>query len=523
MSERGQEMARQYKKWLTIILSVFIIAFLAYYISRYLGFDIREYPAYLYISTFLNWAFKINIVLIAIFIFMENRNPSRTVSWLLILSFLPVFGFLLYILLGRTGFHKPLDADASHSESRFKDLVETQRASLSKRDFGVRDGDIKRMQRLILQNAAAPLTEHNRVEIYVDGLEAFPEMLAAMANARHHIHLIFFIVKQSDIANEIKDLLIKKAQQGVKVRFIYDAVGSWRLPINYLRELRAGGVQILPFHPIRFPFFSRDLNHRNHRKITIIDGKIAFFGGLNIAKEYLGLKKRFGYWRDTHLKVEGESVSVLQAIFAGDWKYVSGEEIPEDENYYPPSDVRDEGLIQIVPSGPDDNWEPIMQAYFQMIVLAENRAWIASPYLVPNSGVLLALETAALSGVDVRILLPQKLDHFLVYYASQDNFRSLMLAGVKIYRYQDGFMHSKVVIVDDFCASAGTANMDHRSLEHNYEVNGFFYDPEMVQKLEEDFIEDFKHCTLLTLEDFAKRPIYQRIFEALGRLFSPLQ
>jgi len=347
-------------------------------------------------------------------------------------------------------------------------------------------------------------------------------LIGCIERAKEHIHIEYFIIKDDQIGNEIRRLLIEKAKQGVKVRIIYDAVGSFRLSKYYIESLKKAGVEIYPFFPVAFPLFSRDLNYRNHRKIVVVDGVVGFVGGLNIGDEYLGKSDKFNFWRDTHLEIKGEAVYALQTIFLNDWNYVS-KQIIDGADFFPEHIIHKQALMQVVASGPDSEWQAILQAFYKMMASATDKIWITTPYLVPEESLMMGLKTAALSGVDVRIIIPSQPDHFFVYWSSQSNIEALLEAGVKIYQYRNGFIHSKIIIADRLSATVGTTNLDIRSLEINFEVNAFIYDVPTIIRLEEDFVRDLKECNEYSLEGFRKRKFRYKVLEALGRLVSPLQ
>ncbi|MDF2548390.1 MAG: cardiolipin synthase [Anaerosolibacter sp.] len=469
--------------------------------------------------------FTFYTIFIALVIFMENRNPSKTIAWLLILFLVPVVGFIFYLFLGqnfrkRTIFKKKRDIDFE----KFQDIAKHQRQAIKDRDLFKDDESFvkKRLISLILNNANAPFTVNNQSKVLTNGGETFEEITQALKAAKHHIHLEYFIIKEDGIGGVIKRILIDKAKGGIKVRLIYDSVGSWRLSKAYLNEMKEAGIEIHSFLPVYFPIMSRELNYRNHRKIIVVDGKTGFLGGLNIGDEYLGGDPHLGFWRDTHLRIEGEAVYGLQNIFFKDWHFVSKQQLPYDDVFFPKLPHFGEQLIQIAASGPDSDWESIMQAYFATISSAEDRIWINTPYLVPDESIMMALRTAALSGVDVRIILPSYPDHHMVFWASMSNIEELLRAGVKVYKYTKGFMHGKILLVDGIAASIGTANLDIRSFQINFEVNAFIYDKEIVERMEKDFYMDIEDSKELILEEYLKRPILEKIKEATGRLMSPL-
>jgi cardiolipin synthase len=468
--------------------------------------------------------FTVYTALVGIVIFFESKDPAKTMAWLLVLVVLPFVGFVFYIMFGQSYRRRRIFAKKKRAGS--KHLENT--ANLQKEmimDYPM-TGDLdspvnQRLARLLLNNSNAIFTVNNETEIYSDGREAYSSIIRALRDANEQIHLEYFIIKDDEIGNIMRKILVEKALAGVEVRLIYDSVGCWRLSKTYLDSLKKSGVQVKEFFPVIFPVLSRELNYRNHRKIVVVDGKIGFVGGMNIGDEYLGNNPRLGYWRDTHMRIEGEGVYVLQNIFLKDWEFVSGEYL-EGIEHYPKIDYRGNELLQISTSGPDSDWESIQQAYFTMITAAKTRIWIMTPYLVPDKSLSVALKTAALSGLDVRIIIPSKPDHFTVYWASRGNIEDLMEAGVRIYTYQKGFMHSKVFIVDDTVASVGTANLDIRSLEINFEVNAFIYNRKTVRKLEMDFLSDIEESKEVELKEYKERGIWVKFLEAYGRLLSPL-
>jgi cardiolipin synthase len=335
--------------------------------------------------------------------------------------------------------------------------------------------------------------------------------------------LEYYIVRHDRIGTQIKEVLMDKARKGVEVRFLYDAVGSWKLSRGYIDELRASGVQAVPFLPVKLPLLNNKINYRNHRKIVVIDGNVAFVGGLNIGDEYLGLNPAFGFWRDTHLIVKGEAVRSLQLIFLQDWFSMTGEQLLEP-NYLSPKIPTEEifGGVQMISGGPDHQWDVIKKLFFSMIISAKRSIWITSPYFIPDEDILNALRVAALSGIDVRLLFPAKPDKRLPFYASRSYFPSLLEAGVKIYEYHKGFLHSKMIIVDDELASIGTANMDMRSFHLNFEVNAFLYRTRSTQRLVEDFLQDLDDASEIDEGEFTDRAFYYKVIESTSRLLSPL-
>lgn len=467
--------------------------------------------------------FGISVILIAIIISLENRHPTKTLTWLIVLGAFPVFGFILYLLLGqnprkRRHFTKKAILD----EQAFENIEGNRYINEEKlKQLGGHNIHLFRLAHRLGNNRISFATE---TKILTDGKETFAHILQGLKMAQDHIHLEYYIVRDDGIGQQIKNILIEKAKDGVEVRFLYDAVGSWKLSKSYIRELREAGVEMVPFSPVKLPFLNNKINYRNHRKIIVIDGHIAFVGGLNIGDEYLGKDRYFGYWRDTHMYVRGEAVRTLQLIFLRDWYYVTKEAVLKPK-YLSPILVEqkaDNGGVQMIASGPDTRWEVIKKLFFSMITSAKKSIWIASPYFIPDEDILSAIKIAALSGVDVRLLVPSRPDKKIVFYASRSYFPELLEAGVKIYEYRRGFMHSKIIIVDNEFASIGTSNMDMRSFHLNFEVNAFLYRTRSVTELVSDFIFDIEHSNMIDPQTFLNRPIQQRIVESTARLLSPL-
>jgi cardiolipin synthase len=368
----------------------------------------------------------------------------------------------------------------------------------------------------------SPISFDTATKVLTNGQETFEHIINELKRARHHIHLEYYIVRHDQIGQEIKRILIEKAQEGVKIRFLYDAVGSWQLSKKYIHELKNAGIEIVTFGPVKLPFLNNKFNFRNHRKIIVIDGTVGFVGGLNIGDEYLGRVKEIGFWRDTHLMLRGEAVRSLQLIFLQDWYYMTNHSFLTAEYLSPQFDDQDHGGVQLIAGGPDREWSVIKNIFFSMIASAKNTVWIASPYFIPDEDIFSALKVAALSGIDVRLLVPNRPDKRIVFHASRSYFPELLEAGVKVYEYSRGFMHSKIIIVDHELASIGTSNMDMRSFHLNFEVNAFLYRTGSTQKLVDEYINDLQFSKQLDLESFGKRHIGLRLLESTSRLLSPL-
>ncbi|WP_101773663.1 cardiolipin synthase [Peptostreptococcus faecalis] len=474
-------------------------------------------------------------IIISMNILLENRDPSKTLSWIMMFLLLPGIGVIIYVLSGRNIRKHKIFKAKKKSESlnkrhllenleHVKKIVKSQSERMKKGELLEDNSPIKEsVIKLLFNIGQFPYTTNNDVELYKNGMEKFDRLLEDIEKAEDHIHLEYFIIKDSKIARKIQRLLIEKAKQGVEIRILYDDLACWRFKIHrkFLRELREAGVMCAAFLPTKFPLLGGEVNYRNHRKIAVIDGRVGYTGGLNIGDEYMSESKKFGYWRDTHMRVVGTGTYLLQIIFIIDW-YLTTNEILSEEKYTPRIEKVGDSPLQIVGTGPDSKWEDIHYAFFSAISQAKKRVYIETPYFIPDESLLKAIKTAALSGVDVRIIFPEKIDHYIVNIASYSYFEEVLNSGGKVYLYQRGFIHSKVVIVDDEIASIGTANMDLRSFMLNFEVNAFIYDKKIISELYEQFLEDQSDSKELIQENFRTRNVVVRLAESISRLFSPL-
>ena len=464
----------------------------------------------------------IGVLLVGTVIFFENRNPEKTVAWLIILAVFPVVGFLLYLVLGRNARKHKLFHHKYIGGQRLKRVVTAQSRHLTEKEvfFGEVERK-KRLVRLLMRNAWAPLTANNRACVLTNGQEKFAALLEAMRQAKHHIHLQYYIFKNDEIGHETHEILRRKAREGVEVRVILDGLGSRKIPEDFLDAMRRAGAQLEMFFPLRFPFVTSKLNFRNHRKIVVVDGRVGFLGGMNIGDEYLSRDPHLGFWRDTHLQLEGDSVHMLQMTFLNDWYFITRESI-EGREYYPVPDEHGRQLVQVIASGPDSDWESIRETFFTALATAERKIYIETPYFVPDESIIMALKTAALSGIDVRLIVQGIPEYKLTYWASRSYFEELLKAGVKVYKYYKGILHSKVMLVDDVVGIVGSANMDIRSFQLNFEVSALFYNRGFVARLEEDFMQDLACSEQVQYEQFQRRTLSDRFKESGARLLSPL-
>lgn len=473
------------------------------------------------ISTIIFFA---NIFLAFVIIFLSRKNSSTTWAWVLVLMFIPVLGFILYLFLGQDArrikiFTKKADEDKRKLKVHIQELLSRESSDINHPAIA-RYGDLIRLH---LKNSNSVFTQNNQIKILKNGQEKFDALIKALKSAHHHIHMEYYIIRDDEIGREVRDILAAKAREGVEVRLLYDGMGCIALPKSYTRPIIDAGGEVAVFFPPFLPHINIRVNYRNHRKITVIDGKTAFIGGLNLGDEYLGKSPKYGFWRDTHFMVEGNSVDFLQLNFIADWEFASDTKLALNKAYFPEKEPIGDRGVQIVSSGPDSQWDSIRQGYFKMISNAEKSIYIQTAYFVPDDSLMEALKTAALSGVDVRIMIPGKRDHPFVHWASTSYLSELLASGVKAYIYDyNRFMHVKAVIVDGRVASVGSANFDLRSFIYNFEINAVLYDEKSAAELLQHFEEDMKHCIELTRELYDRRSFLVRFKESVSRLISPL-
>ncbi|MFT4416130.1 cardiolipin synthase [Fredinandcohnia humi] len=478
-------------------------------------------------SILLGLVIILNIVFAVIVIFRERRDASATWAWLLVLFFIPLAGFILYLLLGRNLSRDHLFQWDDLQKSGIEEMLEAQLNELRNNEFIFNSKVSKKHKELIymnLYNDQAIFTENNKVDLFTDGEEKFARLFMDIENARESIHLQYYIIKNDSLGKKLMEALTKKVREGVKVRVLYDELGSRKLTKRFFKEFREAGGQVEVFFPSNLRFINLRLNFRNHRKLVIIDGEIGYVGGFNVGDEYLGLNTKFGYWRDTHLRITGSAVNAMQARFILDWNQASRF---YDITYSPGLFVEDMSTqgdvgIQIVTSGPDSEFEQIKNGYIKMIFAAKKSIYIQTPYFIPDKSLLDALRIACLSGIEVNIMIPDKPDHPFVYWATLSHIGELLHIGANVYIYSNGFIHSKTIVVDEEISSVGTANIDVRSFRLNFEVNAFLYDEKLSKRLTEIFKEDMKLSKLLTFEQYKQRDIRVRFKESISRLLSPI-
>ncbi|WP_026585171.1 cardiolipin synthase [Bacillus sp. J33] len=477
-------------------------------------------------STMLAVFLVLNIILAVFVIFLERRDAGATWAWLMVLFFIPLLGFFMYLFFGQNLTRRKMFQWEDRKKIGIDELLTNQIAGIKAKDFRFQNDVILKNKDLIymhLVNNDAVLTQDNSVGVFTDGKAKFDSLIQDIREAKDHIHLQYYIFKRDSLGKSLINLLTEKAKEGVKVRVLYDELGSRSLHKKVFKELMAAGGEIEAFFPSRLHFINLRINYRNHRKIAIIDGKIGYVGGFNVGDEYLGLNPKFGYWRDTHLRIEGSAVHSLQTRFILDWNQASHRhDIYYAPEYFPAAMSSDSVGMQIVTSGPDSEWEQIKNGYIKMISSARKSIYIQTPYFIPDASLLDSLRIAALSGVEVNIMIPNKPDHMFVYWATYSYIGEMLKADANIYIYENGFIHAKTLIVDEEVSSVGTANIDVRSFRLNFEVNAFIYDSEVSNSLANSFKEDVGLSRKLTAEEYSKRPLKIKLKESVSRLLSPI-
>lgn len=476
--------------------------------------------------------FQIYIIVTIFYLLLDDREPTETFAWILIFILMPGLGVLIYYVMGHTG-RKRYDHEkklpqniAKNLVALFKPLDEVQQqiiASVKNRQQTYKDD----LMTLLYRNSKSLITSNNRVKIFHDGQSKFDALLADIAAAQKFIHMEYFIwcAEKDPLAVRIREALIKKAKEGVEVRILYDFSGCFfTMTKAYRTQLRKAGIKVYPFFNYLAPFKFHTINYRNHRKIVVIDGKVGYTGGMNVGQEYIDGSPRFKAWRDTHLRLEGGAVNLLQAIFSIDWYNTANDEVCFDPKYYSgiEESANGEGAlpVQIPTSGYDTPWPSLLHMYFTMITMAQTSITIVSPYFIPEASLLVALKTAAMRGLKVTVLMTGVPDNPLPYCAAFSYFDELLRAGVRIFQYKKGFMHAKMISIDGKICSVGTTNFDIRSLKLNYEVNAIFYDEPTAKSIDAQIELDLKECREVTATDLKGISLPVRMRNSLARLFA---
>jgi len=445
-------------------------------------------------------------------------------AYLLLALFVPVAGIIFYILFGINYWKMKLyNKKSSEDEKVLQTLKKEMRVYndeiISPEELSTENN--RELAVMLSKELRSPLTRRNKVKVLLNGEEKFPEILEALRNAKHHIHIEYYIYEQDVIGEQIENLLIQKAKEGVQVRFIYDDFGSPNIKKPVEKKMKDAGIEIYPFQKVMLYLLANRLNYRNHRKIIVIDGQTAFTGGINVCDKYINNGSNKLFWRDTHLRIDGPGIFFLQYLFLADWNFCSGKKIQADELYFPvPATTKNDCFLQVAASGPDSDHPAVLFSLLQAIYLAKKEILITTPYFIPGDSILEALRIAALSGLSVKLLVPGRGDSKLVNAASRSYYEDLLCAGVDIYMYQKGFVHAKTLVTDGSLSIVGTANMDYRSFELNFEVNVIVYDKSVSEKLRTVFFKDLEDAEKIDIDEWCKRPAYKQLPERVARLFS---
>jgi len=476
----------------------------------------------------ITFAFYGYLVVTIIFLLLDNKESTSTIAWLFILILFPVIGLIFYFMLGRNFRYRSKNKALHHQflESRvikqLAPIISDQEKEMDHLKQKARYSYKHKLLHLLFNNSDSVLTSRNNITLLSTGRQKFSSLIKDLENAKQFIHMEYFIWRNDKLTQQIQRILIRKAKEGVQIRILYDALGCVFLNKFYIRRMRKFGIQMFPYFNFLSPFSIHTLNYRNHRKIVIIDGQIAYTGGMNMGKEYVDGGKKFPSWVDLHMRVEGESVPILQGVFATSWYNTTKEDLFKPLYFPKPNQTSRRIPMQITTSGPDSEWESIKQLFFALITSAEKRVYVQSPYFIPDLSIYTALKTAALSGLDVRIMLTGKPDKRTPYWAAFTYLKELLQAGVKVYHYDKGFMHAKSIMIDGELCSIGTANMDVRSFHLNYEQNTLIYDRATTKEVEALFFTHLERCKQMTVQSYNKLTVFSRLRNSVARLFAPL-
>ncbi|MGB0930359.1 MAG: cardiolipin synthase [Chitinophagales bacterium] len=512
-----------------VILALVMFGLIGYFAAAQFGYIEGVGGFYhLFHETFGKWGNLAVFIIVILSIFgviFRYDNTSTILSWVFMLISFPIVGLIAQVYLSREYFlgKKLLEKDNEDLKRlRESGVLENDFSSTKRGEIAEDDIIQEKMNivKLLSTNSKALLTDKNRLTLLNNGRTTFDALLKAISEAKEYVHLEYYIIENDNIGNEVKDALIKKAKEGLEVRLIYDGLGGAGMGRKFKKALKDAGVKLTTFRSVSKMYFATKINFRNHRKIAVMDGKIAFVGGINIGDNYIE-DPELGFWRDTHLQIEGEGAQTLQAVFLNDWCHAAKEKL-DIKKYLKSYPVESKQWVQIAASGPDSEWSSTLQAFFAAITTAKEYVYITTPYFIPTESISTALCVSALSGVDVRIILPKESDSSIVKWGTRFHVASLLEAGVKVYFYTKGFVHSKVMIVDDVFGSVGTANMDIRSFDQNLEVNALLYDKKIVAELRSSFEQDIKDSEQVNLENYKNRSYLDRVKERAANMMSPL-
>ncbi|RNF39900.1 cardiolipin synthase [Planococcus salinus] len=484
-------------------------------------------PTFQWWNTFSNILFILNIILAFFILFYERKRASSVWAWVLILFFLPVIGFVLYLFFGKPLSRNKMKHQSAYNNPELQKLSEEQLRKIDEGTFHHASSVAEEWLDIIRMNAASgeavTYTQNNQLHIFTDGKLKFEKLFKDIELAQDHVHLQYFIIKNDDIGKRLVKLLEQKAREGIKVLLLYDDLGSRSLPNHFFDGLFQASGKALPSLPSKLPFINLRVNYRNHRKIGIVDGKIGYIGGFNVGNEYLGKNRKFGYWRDTHLRIEGEAVHSLQHLFLIEWNQNAKKyPVRYNDRYFPSVTTKNTTGMQIVASGPNASVDQIKNVFLKLITRARKSIYIQTPYFIPDSSILDAIKTAILGGVDVRIMVPNKADHPFVHASSLSFLNELLSVGAKVYSYNNGFLHAKTLVIDEKAFTIGSANMDVRSFSLNFEANAVIYNQETAAEMARIFLQDMELSKELTKELFESQSLYQKVKQRLSRLIAPI-
>lgn len=467
------------------------------------------------IGVIFSWIYSLMAVLLIVNVILKNRDSVKTLAWVLVLLFLPVLGMLLYFFFGRDKRKEKMIGKRLMSQINQRNL-----SADVNRYIPDLPQEYSSLHSFFCNTSSANALPADSIDVITDTKKYAIMLMRELERADKHIHMLFYIFEDDDFGRAVRDILMRKARQGVEVRLIYDSVGCWSVKKDFFDDMRSAGVYVESFLKVHFPLFSKKVNYRNHRKLVVIDGKTGFIGGCNIADRYVtgGI---WGYWRDTVLLVRGMAVWGLQFAFLIDW-YFANHSLVSGKNYFPQQGKGNAGWMQVVTSNPVGEVRTLMSGIVKMLSSVRNYVYLQTPYFMPNESFMLALRCAALSGADVRLMIPEHCDSKIAGYASRSYLGELLNAGVKVYLYKDGFIHSKSIVCDDYLSSVGSMNLDYRSFYYNFEVSAFVYDKTVALDLKTSFLNDIKQCRQLTLGEYRNRTLRERCLESCARLFSPL-
>lgn len=477
------------------------------------------------IALILSFTIVINLLLLVGVLFFERRDIGNTWAWILVMVFIPIAGFFIYLFLGRNlkqkNFYKLTDEERKEIDTEVDQQLSTvYRENVQQSPLLKKHGELIHMN---LISSDALLSSDNDIQIFDDGHRKFDSLIADIQAAEKEVNIQYYIIQSDALGTRLRDALTERANAGVKVRLLYDEVGSKKTAPKFFDELRAAGGEVEVFFPSFFRLINFRVNNRNHRKLAIIDGRIAYIGGFNVGDEYLGLDKKFGYWRDTHLRIQGKAVHHIQGKFILDWHRAGDNKPGEwDEYAFHPENQGGTIPIQIVSSGPDSVTEHLKNMYIKLILSAKKSVFIQTPYFIPDTSFMDACKIALLSGVDVRIMIPCKPDHLFVYWATWAYAGDLLDYGANILLYENGFLHAKTIVVDEEVAAVGTMNIDSRSFHLNFEVSAIVYDEKVAKQLHKLFLKDMEVSSELTPERYAERSLLIKFKEGISRLLSPV-